>query len=264
MPSRFLPILLSSIAFATVVACGGTGQGGDSFGEGPDGGDVLADADVNATDGDGRIDGDGGGTDADAGITRDGGLNGDGGGSGGDGRLDGGDGGAGDQGDAGTSASSPCETVPGHALWRLRLPDNAGGYATLEAWDNCCDYSLADQACSLSGEPHDEAIFGPGFVFNSSTDFLRVRFSASGLNFNEATLYLSAHAEGSGIPNAVLESPLYGGLTFAPSVPISTHRTYAVDWTDFLSSNDAPSLTAVTLRSNPIGLAVTMMELCVE
>ena len=174
------------------------------------------------------------------------------------------DGGAASPDGGGGTTGAVCASGEGRALWRLTFPSNAAGYATVEEWDNGCDYSLADQACSLSGEPHDYANFGPGVLFNSSTDFFRVRFSAQGQTFTQATLYLSAHADGSGIPNAVLESPIYGSLSFAPTVPISTHRTYAVDWSDFLSPTDTPSLTAVTLRSNPTGLAVSAIELCVQ
>ncbi len=166
--------------------------------------------------------------------------------------------------DAGGGITTACTFGDGQALWRLTFPPNAAGYATVEEWDNGCDYSLANQACSLSGEPHNYANFGPGILFNSSTDFFRVRFSAAGLSFTQATLYITAHADGSGIPNAVLESPIYGSLAFAPTVPISTHRTYAVDWSDFLSPSDNPNLTAVTLRSNPTGLAVSEIQLCVQ
>ena len=84
------------------------------------------------------------------------------------------------------------------------------------------------------------------------------------LSFSTATLYISAHADGSGIPNGVLESPIYGNMSLVPTVPISQHKTYAVDWTSFLSPTDPPSLTAVTLRSMPTGLAVSFMELCVQ
>lgn len=166
--------------------------------------------------------------------------------------------------DAGGGITTACTLGDGQALWRLTFPPNAAGYATVEEWDNGCEYSLADQACSLSGEPHSYANFGPGILFNSSNDYFRVRFSVAGLSFTQATIYISAHADGSGIPNAVLESPLYGSLSFAPSVPISTHRTYAVDWTSFLSPSDNPNLTAVTLRSNPTGLAVSEIQLCVQ
>lgn len=166
--------------------------------------------------------------------------------------------------DAGGGITTACSFGDGQALWRLTFPPNAAGYATVEEWDNGCEYSLADQACSLSGEPHSYANFGPGILFNSSNDYFRVRFSVAGLSFTQATIYISAHADGSGIPNAVLESPLYGSLSFAPSVPISTHRTYAVDWTSFLSPSDNPNLTAVTLRSNPTGLAVSEIQLCVQ
>ena len=164
----------------------------------------------------------------------------------------------------GGGITTACTFGDGQALWRLTFPPNAAGYATVEEWDNGCDYSLANQACSLSGEPHNYANFGPGILFNSSNDFFRVRFSAAGLSFTQATLYITAHADGSGIPNAVLESPIYGSLAFAPTVPISTHRTYAVDWSDFLSPSDNPNLTAVTLRSNPTGLAVSEIQLCVQ
>lgn len=173
--------------------------------------------------------------------------------------------------DAGSSdASAPdagsvaCTNGAGRALWRITWPSNQGGYARVESWDAACAYSLADPACSLSGEPHDYANWGPGVVFDQSRDFFRVRFSVAGLSFVGAQLYVSAHADGGGIPNAVLESPIYGSLSFAPTVPISTHRTYVVDWSAFLSPSDPPSLTAVTLRSMPSGLAVSELELCVQ
>jgi hypothetical protein len=176
----------------------------------------------------------------------------------------GGSGGAGGGGGAGPINSTPCEEGDGYALWRLAWDANGGGYADVEAWDNGCTYSLADQACRLSGEPHDYADFGPGIEFDSSTDYFRVRFSVQGLSFSTATLYISAHADGSGIPNGILESPIYGSTALVPTVPISQHRTYAVDWSNFLSPTDDPDLTAVTLSSMPIGLAVSKMELCVE
>ncbi len=165
--------------------------------------------------------------------------------------------------DASSSVATPCTGGEGRALWRLTFPANSAGYATVEEWNNGCEYSLANQACSLSGEPHGYANFGHGILFNSSTDYFRVRFSVVGESFSQATLYLAAHADGGGIPNAVLQSPLYGSLSFAPTVPISTHRTYVVDWSDFLAPTDDPNLTAVTLRSNPTGLAVSEIELCV-
>ncbi len=84
------------------------------------------------------------------------------------------------------------------------------------------------------------------------------------MRFTSAQLYLAAHADGSGIPNAVLESQLHGSLQFAPTVPSSTHRTYVVDWSAYLTPSDQPSLTAVTLRSMPTGLAVSEIELCVQ
>ncbi len=157
-----------------------------------------------------------------------------------------------------------CQTGPGRTLWRISWPANQGGFARVDVWDNGCDFSVGDQACRFSGEPHDYADFGPGIEFDSSSDFFRIRYSVAGLSFSNATLYMSAHADGSGIPFAQLDSPIHGGLSFAPTVPISTHRTYAIDWTDFLTPSDPPSLTAVTLRSNPIGLAVSFMELCVQ
>ncbi len=207
---------------------------------------------------------DGGGNDAES-LVADAGKDRDAAGSVGDGgALDGGDVADAGSPDAGSNIATPCSGGEGRALWRLTFPANAAGYATVEEWNNGCEYSLANQACSLSGEPHGYANFGPGILFNSSTDYFRVRFSVAGDSFSQATLYLAAHADGSGIPNAVLQSPLYGSLSFAPTVPISTHRTYVVDWSDFLAPTDDPNLTAVTLRSNPTGLAVSEIELCVQ
>lgn len=163
--------------------------------------------------------------------------------------------------DAGTVA---CTHGGGRLIWRLTFPSNHGGYARVEAWEAACAYSLADQACSVSGDPLTYANWGPGVVFDSSRDFFRVRFSVAGMQFSSATLYVAAHADGSGLPNGVLESPIYGALSFAPSVPSSTHRVYAIDWSSFLSPNDPPSLTAVTVRSMPTGLAVSAIELCVQ
>ena len=127
-----------------------------------------------------------------------------------------------------------------------------------------CAYSLADPACSLSGEPHNYASFGPGIVFNSTTDYFRVRFSVAGLSFTSATLYLAAHADGSGLPRLQVQSQLHGEYLFQPTVPISTHRLYAIDWSAYLAPTDTPSLTAVTLRPMPTGVAVSDLELCVQ
>ncbi|MEZ4404244.1 MAG: hypothetical protein R3B06_29750 [Kofleriaceae bacterium] len=158
----------------------------------------------------------------------------------------------------------PCASGPGRVLWRLSFPPNHGGYATVDAWAAACAYSLADPACSLSGEPHDYASFGPGVVFNSTTDYFRVRWSVAGMAFTQATLYLAAHADGGGLPRLAIQSQLHGDFLFQPTVPISTHRLYAIDWTPYLTPADAPSLTAITLRPMPTGVAVSLLELCVQ
>jgi hypothetical protein len=139
-----------------------------------------------------------------------------------------------------------CRGRPGRAATRGSTPGRAA-----------CAYSLADPACSLSGEPHNYASFGPGIVFNSTTDYFRVRFSVAGLSFTSATLYLAAHADGSGLPRLQVQSQLHGEYLFQPTVPISTHRLYAIDWTPYLAPTDTPSLTAVTLRPMPTGVAVS-------
>jgi hypothetical protein len=162
------------------------------------------------------------------------------------------------------AAGPPCTNGPGRALWRLSWPAGQGGYARVDAWGAACAYSLADPACSLSGEPHNYASFGPGIVFNSTTDYFRVRYSVAGLGFTAATLYLAAHADGSGLPRLQVQSQLHGELLFQPTVPISTHRLYTLDWTPYLAPGDAPSLTAVTLRPMPTGVAVSQLELCVQ
>jgi hypothetical protein len=183
----------------------------------------------------------------------------------------GGAGGGGDSGGGGAGGTTgggitsiACAGGDGYALWQLSWDANSAGYADVDGWDNGCAYSLADQGCSLSGEPHTYANFGPGVLFNSSNDYFRVLFSVQGLSFNTATLYISAHAEGGGIANGVFESPIYGSTNLVPTVPISQHRSYSVDWTNYLSPTDTPSLTAVTLRSMPTGLAISSMELCVQ
>ena len=162
------------------------------------------------------------------------------------------------------AAAPPCANGPGRVLWRLSWPAGQGGYARVDAWAAACAYSLADPACSLSGEPHNYASFGPGIVFNSSTDYFRVRFSVAALSFASATLYLAAHADGSGLPRLQVQSQLHGEYLFQPTVPISTHRLYTIDWTPYLLPGDAPSLTAVTLRPMPTGVAVSQLELCVQ
>jgi hypothetical protein len=127
------------------------------------------------------------------------------------------------------AVAPPCANGPGRVLWRLSWPAGQGGYARVDAWAAACAYSLADPACSLSGEPHNYASFGPGIVFNSTTDYFRVRFSVAGLSFTSATLYLAAHADGSGLPRLQVQSQLHGEYLFQPTVPISTHRLYAID-----------------------------------
>lgn len=57
-------------------------------------------------------------------------------------------------------------------LWRLTFPKDNCGYARVEEWE---------AACSLSGEPHTYANWGPSVLFNSSQDDLRVRFGVAGL-----------------------------------------------------------------------------------
>lgn len=233
-----------------------TGAGGDGVGPAGSGAGGSAAGGMSAT---------GGGATA-AGGSAAGGAGGQGGSApgGAGGGTGGGPTGGGGSGGGSVGSTTPCQSGPGWTLWRLSWGSNSAGYATVDAWDNGCAYSLANQACSLSGEPHDDANWGPGVVFNSSTDYFRVRFSVQGLSFTSATVYLSAHADGSGIPNAWLQSPLHGDIAFAPMVPISQHQNYAVDWSQHLFPTDDPNLTAVTLRSQPSGFAVSFMELCVQ
>jgi hypothetical protein len=155
-------------------------------------------------------------------------------------------------------------TAPGARCGACRGRPGRAATRGVDAWGAACAYSLADPACSLSGEPHNYASFGPGIVFNSTTDYFRVRYSVAGLGFTAATLYLAAHADGSGLPRLQVQSQLHGEYLFQPTVPISTHRLYTLDWTPYLAPGDAPGLTAVTLRPMPTGVAVSQLELCVQ
>jgi hypothetical protein len=161
------------------------------------------------------------------------------------------------------AAGPPCTNGPGRALWRLSWPAGQGGYARVDAWGAACAYSLADPACSLSGEPHNYASFGPASSSTAPpTTSASATASRPGLHRGDPL---------PGRPRRRLRTAALAGAVAAPrrvsvpaTVPISTHRLYTLDWTPYLAPGDAPGLTAVTLRPMPTGVAVSQLELCVQ
>lgn len=154
-------------------------------------------------------------------------------------------------------------------MWRFHYSRNSDS-PRIDVWDASCEYSFAPNSACNVREVYpgfgELARTGENYPITTSTHYIRVRFSAAGLRFNEATLYVSGRAYSGGSTNIRAWSPLYGDQFGGPVDSDFVYDWYALDWSDYLSPFDSPSLTAVQIyaQGGSNRLAVAAMELCVQ
>ena len=106
-----------------------------------------------------------------------------------------------------------------------------------------------------------------GYPVLTTSNYLRVRFSVSGLSFTSAAVYIQARSYATAASTYFdIWSPLYGGLNAGPVDNDWVYDWYGVDWTGFLHPSDSPSLTAIQIygAQGSGKLAVRAVELCVQ
>lgn len=202
----------------------------------------------------------GGDSDASAGV--DGRIGGDGNGAPDSGAVD-----AATGNDSGlpTGLTTPCQNGSGWTLLRFHYD---GSYsARIDVWDATCAYSLADQACNVT-PVLTETLIDSGYALLVSTNsYIRARFSANGLAFDHATLYVEGRSYSTGSSTTIEAwSPLYGSAYSGLVSNAWEYHWYAIDWTGYLYPDDDPHLTAFQLYAyqGSGSLAVHAVELCVE
>lgn len=260
------------VSFLLCACGGGSGQGAG------DGGPARADAatEPGATadaGGSGRADasdsgGGGGGSEADGGGA---GSGADGGGGGGGGEADGSvpaQADAGSGGGAPPGLSEPCEAGPGWSLFRFHYDPNYGQNPDVEVWDATCSYSYAPQsACRIDAIGSVGTAAGGYAIALGGSDYLRVRFSVSGLSFTQAAVYIKGRSLSTTASTQFeVWSPLYGSAYGGPVDNDFVYDWYGVDWSSYLDPSDDPALTAIQiypyLGSGSLGIAA--VELCVQ
>lgn len=164
-----------------------------------------------------------------------------------------------------TGLTKPCSKGPGFTVFRFHF-DSGSTSARIDVWDASCSYSLAPtSACNVVPVyPGFGSISytSAGHPIVTTSHYLRARFSVAGLRFSKAAVYFQGYGY-SGSPKARLWSPLYGDAQ-SDYVKFSSSAWYGVDWSNYLSPSDKPSLTAIQIYSTTGSLAVQTVELCVE
>ena len=169
-----------------------------------------------------------------------------------------------------TGLSTPCQTGPGWTLFRFHYGGNSRS-PSIDVWDASCSYSYApNSACNVYAVYPgfgDVSYSSQGYPILTSSEYLRVRFSVSGLSFTRAAVYLRARSYATSSSTYYqVWSPLYGGLESGPVDNDWVYDWYGLDWTGLLHPGDQPSLTAIQIYAGRGSgkLAVRAVELCVE
>jgi hypothetical protein len=167
-----------------------------------------------------------------------------------------------------TGLSVPCQNGPGWTLFRFHY---GGGNksAQIDVWDASCSYSFAPNSACNVREVYpgfgSVSYTSQGYPIFTTTQYLRVRFSAAGLSFSKAKVYLQARSYAtSSSTNFRVWSPLYGQQIGGPVDNDWVYDWYGVDWTGYLYPSDKPSLTAIQVYAQSGKLAVKAVELCVN
>ncbi len=169
-----------------------------------------------------------------------------------------------------TGLTVPCENGPGWTVWRFHY-DRGSDSARIDVWDATCEYSFAPNSACNVREVYpgfgDLQRTGENYPITTSREYIRVRFSATGLRFSEATLHLRGRSYSTNSSTTIRAwSPLYGDQLGGPVDNDFNYEWYAMDWSDYLRPSDSPGLTAVQIyaQGGSGRLAVAGMELCVQ
>lgn len=167
-----------------------------------------------------------------------------------------------------TGLTEPCQNGAGYAMFRFHYSNNSTS-AQLDVWDATCAYSFApNSACNvyeICPGFCDPPVTSEGYPIFNTSNYLRVRFSANGLNFSQATLYVQARSYATSSSTSFRAwSPLYGDALGGPVDNDFVYDWYAVDWSNYLSPFDDPAYTAIQIYGANGSLAVKAVELCVE
>ena len=180
-----------------------------------------------------------------------------------------------DTADAGDSPpdglSEPCENGDGWTLFRFHYELNPGS-STIEVWDASCTYSVGDQGCQIQEVTSgfgDIPTTSEGYpIVNTSSNFIRIRFSVEDLDFDDVSAHVRARSYStSSSTDMRLETQLHGATTAGPVSQAFTYDWYDIDFTGYLTPNDDPGLTAIDVFADQGGsseMAVRAMEVCVE
>jgi hypothetical protein len=169
-----------------------------------------------------------------------------------------------------TGLTVPCANGPGWTMFRFRY---GGGNksARVDVWDASCNYSFAPNSACNVREVYpgfgSVSYTSSGYPIFTTSQYLRVRFSAAGLRFSKATVYVQARSYATSSSTRFrVWSPLYGDQRSGLVDNDWVYDWYAVDWTGYLYPSDKPSLTAIQIyaSSGSGKLAVKAVELCVQ
>lgn len=180
-----------------------------------------------------------------------------------------------DAGDTGASPpaglSEPCENGDGWTLFRFHYELNPGS-PTIEVWDADCTYSVGDQTCQIQQVTSgfgDMPTTSDGYpIVNTSSNFIRIRFSVEALTFTSVSAHVRARSYSSSSSTDMrLVTQLHGDVTAGPVSQAFSYDWYDIDFTDYLHPDDDPGLTAIDVLAAQGGsseMAVRAMEVCVE
>lgn len=169
-----------------------------------------------------------------------------------------------------TGLTTSCQNGPGWTLFRFHYNNNSTS-AQIDVWDASCSYSFApNSACNVRevypgfGEVSRTS---QGYPIFTSSNYMRVRFDAGGLNFTQVTLWIQARSYATSSSTYYdVWSPLYGEKEGGPVDNDFVYDWYPLDWTGYLFPSDDPGLTAIQLYGGrgSGSLAVSAVELCVQ
>lgn len=165
--------------------------------------------------------------------------------------------------------SVPCSNGSGWTVFKFHWSQNSGSSPSIDVWDASCNYSLAPQSTcrvSLVNNPSFNSS-QPKAVLLTGAEVLRVRYDVSTLQFTDASVHVQARSYSTTASTTFdVWSPIYGANTSPNRVDNDfVYDWYRVPWSNYLSPNDDPALTAIEISDNGGDeLAVHAVELCVE
>jgi len=169
-----------------------------------------------------------------------------------------------------TGLPVPCKQGPGWTLFRFHY-GGGGTSPGIDVWDASCSYSYApNSACNVYAVyPGFGSVSytSQGYPILTTSEYLRVRFSVSGLSFTKAAVYIQARSYATASSTYYrIWSPLYGDKTGGPVDNDWIYDWYGLDWSGYLTPADPPSLTAIQIYAGQGSgqLAVKAVELCVQ